>query len=82
MVDFHNILYGGNAIQGVLDVIIFNLIFSTILKWLKFRIVSWRHGFQPCAAMVRDYLIVGLLCLYHIKFLANSTMATIAYNLL
>jgi hypothetical protein len=33
-----------------LDAIIFNPISSTILKWMRFKVVSWRHDFQPCTA--------------------------------
>jgi hypothetical protein len=69
--------YGGNAIQGDLAVII-NPISSIILKWLRFRVISWLHDFQPCTAMVWDCLIVGLLCLHHIQSLADVIMATIA----
>jgi hypothetical protein len=35
MVDFHEILYGGNAIQEDLHAIIFNPIATTILIWLR-----------------------------------------------
>jgi hypothetical protein len=35
---FHEIWYGGNAIQGDLDAIIFNPIASIILKLLKFKV--------------------------------------------
>jgi hypothetical protein len=41
LVDFHEIWYGGNAIQGDLDAIIFNPIDSVILKLLRFHIVRW-----------------------------------------
>jgi hypothetical protein len=82
MVDFHEIWYGGNAIQGDPDAIIFNPISSTILKWLMFKFVSWRHDFQSYTAMVWGCLIVGLLRLHHMQSLANVTMATIACNLL
>jgi hypothetical protein len=44
-----------NAIQGDLGAVIFNPISSTVLKWLMFKVVSWRHDFQP------NCLIVGLL---------------------
>jgi hypothetical protein len=37
LVDFHEIYYGGNAIQGDLDAIIFIPIVSTSLKWLRFK---------------------------------------------
>jgi hypothetical protein len=33
----------GDAIQGDLDEIILNLMVSTILKWLRFRVVRWMH---------------------------------------
>jgi hypothetical protein len=51
---------------------------STILKWLRFKGVSWRYDFQPCIVMVWDCLIVGLLWFHHLQSLANVTMATIA----
>jgi hypothetical protein len=80
VVDFHDIPQGGNAIQGDLDAVIFNPISSTILKWLRFKVVSWRHDVQPCITMVWDCLIVGLFWLHHTQSLANVTMATIAYS--
>jgi hypothetical protein len=82
LVDFHEVWYGGNDIQGDLDAIIFNPISSTFLKWLKFKTVSWGHDFQTRTAMVWDCLIVGLLSLHHIQSLANVTMTTNACNLL
>jgi hypothetical protein len=39
MVDFDEIWYGGNAIQGDRDAIIFNPIGSIILKLLKFKAI-------------------------------------------
>jgi hypothetical protein len=77
LIDFHDIWYKGNAIEGDLDAISFNLISSTILKRLRFKGVSWRHDFQACTAMVWDFLIVELW-LYDIQSLANVTLATIA----
>jgi hypothetical protein len=74
--------YGGNSIQWDLGAIIINPIPSTILKWLRFKVVSWRRDFQPCTAMVWDCLIVGLLWLQHIQSLSNVAVATIACNLL
>jgi hypothetical protein len=68
---------------------IFNPVSSTVLKWLRFKVVRWRHDFQSCTAMVWDCLIgglllerliVGLFWLHHIQSLANVTMATIACN--
>jgi hypothetical protein len=75
---FHEIWYLGNANQGDLDAIIYNPISSTVLKWLRFKVVSWRHDFQPCTAMVWDCLIVELSWLHRRQSLANVTMATIA----
>jgi hypothetical protein len=39
LVDFHEIWYGGNAVQRDLDTIIFNPIATLILKLLRFRFV-------------------------------------------
>jgi hypothetical protein len=39
LVDLHEIWRRGNAIQGDLEAIIFNPIASTILKWLRFKLV-------------------------------------------
>jgi hypothetical protein len=80
LVDLHEIWYGGNAIQVDLDAVIFNPTSSTILKWLRFKVVSLRHAFQPCTATVWDCLIVWILWVHHIPFLANITMETIACN--
>jgi hypothetical protein len=73
LVNRHDIWYRGNAIQGDQDAIIFNPTSSTILKLLKFKVVSWRHDVQPCTEIIWDVLIVGLLCLRHIQSLANVT---------
>jgi hypothetical protein len=81
-VEFLEICYGGNAIQGKLEAIFFNPLSSTILKWLMFNVVSWSRDFQSCTAIVWDCLIVRLLWLHHIKSSADVTMATIASNLL
>jgi hypothetical protein len=59
LVDFHDIWLGGNAIQVDLDVVIFIPIYSTILKWMRLKVVSWRYDFQPCTAMVLDCLLLG-----------------------
>jgi hypothetical protein len=37
LVDFHDIWWGGDAIQGNLDAVTFNPIGSTISKWLRFK---------------------------------------------
>jgi hypothetical protein len=50
LVDFYEIWYTGDAIQGDLDAVIFNPKASTILKWLrfKFKIFSLaQHGLGP-----------------------------------
>jgi hypothetical protein len=39
LVEFNEIWYGGNAIQGDLDAIIYNPIASIILKLLRFGVV-------------------------------------------
>jgi hypothetical protein len=49
---------------------------------VEVQVVSWRHDFQPCTAMVCYCLMVGLLWLHDIQSLANVTMATIAYNIM
>jgi hypothetical protein len=41
LVEFHEIWYGGNAIQGYLDAKNFNPIASIILKVLRFKDVGW-----------------------------------------
>jgi hypothetical protein len=46
MVDFHEIWYGINYIQGDLNSIIFNPIASVILKILKFRVVRGQRIFS------------------------------------
>jgi hypothetical protein len=37
LVDYHEIWYGGNVIQGDLNAIIFSPLASTLLKWLRFK---------------------------------------------
>jgi hypothetical protein len=49
-VDVREIWYAGAAIQDELDAVICNLIYSTVLKWLRLKIVSWRHDVQPFTA--------------------------------
>jgi hypothetical protein len=45
LVDFYEIWYACEAIQGDFDEIICNPIVSTIFEWLRFRFVRWMH--QP-----------------------------------
>jgi hypothetical protein len=62
-----------------LEEIIFNPISSTFLKWLRIKVVSWRHDFQPGIANGLG-LFDCIFWLHHIQALANVTMATIACN--
>jgi hypothetical protein len=82
LINLNDIWYGGDAIQGDPYAIIFNPISSTILKWLRFEVVSLRHDFKPCTAMFCYCLIVGLLWFYNIQSLANVTVTTTACNIL
>jgi hypothetical protein len=79
---FNDIWQGDDATQGDLYAVFVNPIPSTILKWLGFKVVSWRHDFQPCTAAVWDCLTIGLLWLHHIQCLPDVTMAIIACYLL
>jgi hypothetical protein len=56
-----------NAIQVDFDAVIFNPNSSTILKWLRFKVISWGHDFQPCTSMIWTVCIFGLLSLHHIQ---------------
>jgi hypothetical protein len=77
LVDFNEIWYTVNAIQGDLDSIVFNPLSSANLKWFRLKVACWQHDFQPYTAMVWDCLIVRLLWLHHIQSLSNVTVATI-----
>jgi hypothetical protein len=44
LADFHIIQQGGHAIERDLESIIFNSIVSTILKWQKFKLLSWMQN--------------------------------------
>jgi hypothetical protein len=85
LVDFYEILYVDDAIEGDLDAIIFNPIASTILKWLRFTVVSWIH-YLPYSALLNNRLglfsIVGFPWVHHIPPLTNVTMDTNACTLL
>jgi hypothetical protein len=59
-----------------LHAIIFNPISSTILKWLRFKVVSWRHDFQPCTAMIWDCFIAALL-LFSVVTMATKLYAAV-----
>jgi hypothetical protein len=90
LVDFHDVISGGNAIQVDFDAIIFNTISSTILRRLSFKAVGGMI-FSLAQPMVWNCLIVELLLVlfdcrdilvHHIQSLANVTMANIACNIL
>jgi hypothetical protein len=50
--NFYKIRHGSHAIGDDLDSIIFNPIASTILKWLRFRLLRWM---QNLCLSVLDY---------------------------
>jgi hypothetical protein len=72
------------------DAVTVNPISSTTLKWLTFKVVSWRHDFQPRTTnglgLLNCCVIIGIDCwdilVHHIQSLASVTMATIACSLL
>jgi hypothetical protein len=41
MVDFYEIQYGGHAIEGDLEAIIFNAVAATVPKWWTFKLFRW-----------------------------------------
>jgi hypothetical protein len=41
LVEFHEIQYGGHAIEGDLDAVLFNPVSSTIPKWRTFKLLRW-----------------------------------------
>jgi hypothetical protein len=41
LVDFDEILYGGDGVEYYLDYILFNLVASTIPKWRTFKLLRW-----------------------------------------
>jgi hypothetical protein len=55
MVHFHEIQKKGHVTEVNLDVIVFNPIVSTILKWRKFKILRWLHR------SARDYQRLSLV---------------------
>jgi hypothetical protein len=66
LVDFHEIWHEGNVIQVALDAIIFNPISSTILKWLRFKVVSWGHDFHSALhsnglGLFNRWVIIGIV---------------------
>jgi hypothetical protein len=82
-VDFGEICQADAAIQGNLDAEIVNPISSSILKWLRLKVVSWRHDVQPWTAnglgLFDSWVsIVGLLFIVGMS-LAKCIMETIAY---
>jgi hypothetical protein len=82
LVEFHEIWYGCNAIQGDFGAIIFNSKAAIVLKLLRLKFLSWMHDFQPCSAMIWDCLHSWVTMVKSHKSLADVTMATKACNLL
>jgi hypothetical protein len=45
LVDFHEIQYGGHAIEGDLEAIVFNAVAAiTIPKWRTLKLLRWMHN--------------------------------------
>jgi hypothetical protein len=44
LVDFYEIQYGGHAIEGDLDAVLFNPVSSTIPKWRTFKLLRWMQN--------------------------------------
>jgi hypothetical protein len=44
LVDFYEIQYGGHAIEGDLDAVLFNAVPSTIPKWRTFKLLKWMQN--------------------------------------
>jgi hypothetical protein len=77
LVDFYETLCGGDVIVGDLDVITFNPIASTFLKWLRFKFVRWLHYLQHSALLDNElglFSIVGFPWLQHTPSLVDLTM--------
>jgi hypothetical protein len=47
LTDLDELLYGVDAIAGDLGATTFNPIASTILKWLRFKVLRWMHHASP-----------------------------------
>jgi hypothetical protein len=62
LVDFHEILQGGRAIEGDFDAILFNHIASTILKCRRFKLLIWLQNLHQSALTIKVKFgsIVGL----------------------
>jgi hypothetical protein len=85
LVHFDEILYGGVTIVTDLDVITFNSITSTILKWLRFKCVRWMH-YPYHSALLNNgmglFSIIGFPRIQHTSSLADVTMDIKACTLL
>jgi hypothetical protein len=44
LIDFYEIQYGGHAIEGDLDAVLFNPVPSTIPKWQTFELLRWMQS--------------------------------------
>jgi hypothetical protein len=79
LVDLDEILYGGVAIVGDIDVITYNPIASAILKWMTFKFVRWMHYLYHSALLNSGlglFSFVGFPWLHHMPALADVTMET------
>jgi hypothetical protein len=70
VVDFYEIWYVCDAIQGDLDAIIFNPIAPAILKWLRFEFVRWALVISGLWLFLRE----GFPWLHHAPSLGDVTM--------
>jgi hypothetical protein len=73
LVGLDEILYGGVAIEGDTDVIIFNPMVSSILKWLRFIILMWVQYLHHSALLNNGLGLVSIVVfpwLHHIPSLA------------
>jgi hypothetical protein len=44
LIDFYEIQYGGHAIEGDLDAVLYNPLISTIPKWQTFKLLRWMQN--------------------------------------
>jgi hypothetical protein len=74
LVDLDEIVCGGDAIVGDLDVVTSNPIASNILKLLRLKFVRWKHYLHNSALLNNRlglFSIFGFLWLLHIQCLAD-----------
>jgi hypothetical protein len=44
LVDFYEIQWGGHAIEGDIDAVLFNPVLSAIPKWRTFKLLRWMQN--------------------------------------